>query len=112
MANSSKDMILSGFIMDETIPFTLTEIRQQYAIDEALLMEMIEYGLIPSEVIAVEEYSVDYATVRRIQSALRLQRDLEINIPGIVMILDLLEELEQVQQELAVLRKNVTSQRT
>ena len=37
----------------------------------------------------------------RARTALRLQRDLEINLPGVALALELLEELDRLRRELA-----------
>ncbi len=53
----------------------------------------------------VERLSLDQKTLRRMESAFRLHRDLEINLPGVVLALDLLDELKQLRHELDILRK-------
>jgi chaperone modulatory protein CbpM len=104
-----KQITFSGVVADgEKITFTLSEFHEKYAVDESLLTEMLEQGLIESEVNEVDNLTVDLHALHRIQAAMRLQRDLQINMPGIVLVLDLREELEQVYQELEILRKHIT----
>ena len=42
--------------------------------------------------------------VRRARIALRLERDLGINVAGVALVLELLEELEQLRRERRVQR--------
>jgi chaperone modulatory protein CbpM len=42
--------------------------------------------------------------LRRARIAVRLERDLELNLAGVALALDLLEELEQLRQQLKVRR--------
>ena len=44
--------------------------------------------------------------VQRAKKALRLQRDLEVNLAGIALAFDLLEKIEQMDHELALLEKH------
>lgn len=104
MNKISKEVILSGVTINETTVFTLTEIRQTYNIDEDFLHAMIEHGIIEP----TEHFSIDLQNLRRLQSALRLQQDLEINLAGAALVLDLLDEVEQLQNELAILRRHLT----
>jgi chaperone modulatory protein CbpM len=101
-----KQIILSDVIVGESMTLTVTEFHDRYDIDEELFNELLEYELIPVQEEA-EKVFLDLRALRRIQSALRLQRDLEVNMQGIVLILDLREELENVQSELGVLRKHL-----
>jgi chaperone modulatory protein CbpM len=43
--------------------------------------------------------------LRRARTALRLQRDLEINLPGVALALELMEELERLRRELRMGRQ-------
>jgi chaperone modulatory protein CbpM len=95
----SQQIILTGVLIDEETVFTIEEICQRFDIDRELIHAMIEYGLIQAD--------LDLYAIQRIQSALRLQRDLEINLPGIALAFELMDELEQLKTELAILRKHI-----
>ena len=40
------------------------------------------------------------------KTALRLQHDLEVNLAGVALVLDLLEQLHETEEKLAVLEKH------
>jgi len=44
------------------------------------------------------QWRFTYTEIRRVQTAVRLQRDLRINLPGCALALDLLDELEELRQ--------------
>jgi chaperone modulatory protein CbpM len=102
-----KQIILSDVIVGESMMLTVTEFHHKYAIDETLFNELLEYDLIPFDDEESGNVFLDLRAVRRIQSALRLQRDLQVNMQGVAVILDLREELETVQSELDILRKHL-----
>jgi len=41
----------------------------------------------------------------RVQTTLRLQRDLEVNLAGAVLALELLDEIKQLRQQVAFLQR-------
>jgi len=94
--------IIAGVLMDENTTISFVEICQKCNISEEMLQDMMEHGLFPSH-----SMSVDQRTFVRIQSACRLQQDLGINLPGVVLVMELLEELEHARDELKILQHHV-----
>jgi chaperone modulatory protein CbpM len=48
------------------------------------------------------EWRFSGTALRRARTALRLQRDLEINLPGVALALELLEEIDKLRRTLKV----------
>ena len=103
-------VILADTLNEETMTFTLTEFSEQYDVQEKMLFEMLEHSLIEPQEITDEELYIDLRALRRIQSAVRLQRDLEINLPGIALVLELVDQLERAREELEILQRHVENQ--
>ena len=61
---------------------------------------MIE-GVLEPDGERIEEWRFAGATLRRARVALRLARDLEINPPGVALVLDMLEEIESLRAQVA-----------
>jgi chaperone modulatory protein CbpM len=76
-----------------------------FAVEERYIVELVEEGVLGSQgaasVIEVDktEWRFHGAEVRRARIALRLERDLGINVAGVALVLELLEELEQLRRE-------------
>jgi chaperone modulatory protein CbpM len=105
-----KKIIFSDVIVGERMTLTLTEFEERYHVDEDFLDEMLEHGLIdatPDPKTDPEKIVLDSGALHRVESALRLRRDLEVNMPGIALVLDLLEELQHARGELQILRRQV-----
>ena len=51
-------------------------------------------GILDPEGTSVETWRFNAVAIKRIQVACRLQNDLRVNLPGVALALDLLEELE------------------
>lgn len=81
--------------------FTLREVCERGECHAELVIELVEYGIISplDEHTDASRWQFDAAALRRLRKALRLQRDLKINLPGLAMSLDLLDELEDMRRE-------------
>lgn len=87
----------------ETI-FTLHEICERGGVRVEFIVELVEYGVIaPVKGTDANQWIFDALALARLKRALRLQRDLEINLPGIAVSLDLIEEVERLRQQVDLL---------
>lgn len=102
----NKDNLLIGVLIEETTSISFIEVCHKYNIPQELLVEMVEHGLFPDQPTDIKKIALDQKALRRIESAFRLHRDLEINLPGVALALDLLEEIEAMRQELEILHKH------
>ncbi|KTD22546.1 chaperone modulator CbpM [Legionella londiniensis] len=99
--------ILTGTLLDESTTISFLEVCRQYQLPQELLFELIEHGIIQVQGKNIKQMRFDYRMLSRIQSAARLKEDLGINLPGIAVILDLLEELQQIRDELRILQRQI-----
>jgi chaperone modulatory protein CbpM len=99
----SDDHALAGTIFDESVVLTLEELSRMCAVPEQHIVEFVDEGVL--EALEVHrEWRFTGAALRRARIALRLERDLEVNLAGIALALDLMEELEQLRRELRARR--------
>ena len=99
--------IIIGVLIEEHSTLSFEEVCHRYNIPKELLIEMIEYGLFSSPSPTIENTQLKLKDLHRLESAFRLHKDLDINLPGVAVALDLLEELQQLRTELNILRKHV-----
>lgn len=102
-----KQTIITAVLVDEQMTVSLVEVCKQYHISEQMLLEMIDHGLVQQTSMHHQTIHIDTLTLARIQSACRLHDDLGVNIPGAVLALELLDELEQIRDELQILKRHV-----
>lgn len=94
---------ITAVIVDEQI--TYTKISQEFNIPESLLLEMEEQGLFKPILAANSQPVVNQQALNRIQAACRIHQDLQVNLPGVALALELLDELEVLRQQLAILER-------
>lgn len=102
----NQENLLTGVLIEETTTYTVTEVCRIYHIPKELLIEIIEIGLFPEQNVAAEEMILDHNNLMRLETAFRLHRDLDINLAGVALALELLDDIEQMRNELAILRKH------
>ncbi len=96
--------VISGELIDEDIELTLRELSQACAVQAEYILELVEAGLL--EPISGEEptyWRFDVIALRRSRTAVRMQRDFNIDMNNLPLVLDLLEELQSLRQRIDVL---------
>ena len=97
---SSQDQALSGAILEESAELTVKDLSRMCAVDERHIVEFVEEGVLTVIEWNTTEWRFTGATLRRARLALRLERDLELNLAGVALALELMEELERLRREL------------
>jgi chaperone modulatory protein CbpM len=92
--SSSEDPPLTGAIFEESALLTLKDLSRMCAVEERHIVEFVEEGVLSVVEINATEWYFTGASLRRARMALRLERDLEINLAGVALALELMEELE------------------
>jgi len=91
-------------------PITFEEFCQISGVPAEVVEELMGFGII--EPVASSQkrkpataLQFHYKQLQRLQTALRLQHDLELNAAGIALVLDLLEEIETLRKRVEFLEK-------
>ncbi len=79
-------------VLDRTITFGIEDICRACGERRALVLQMVEYGIIEPQRAGTEPEFHGEALVRA-QVAARLMRDLDVNLPGAALAIDLLRQL-------------------
>lgn len=94
-----KNLVLTGYVLDETVTLTLTELSGACRVREEQIIELVEEGVIEPD-FRRREWIFPSSQLRRAGKAVRLQRDLDINAAGAALVLDLLDEVEELRARL------------
>lgn len=94
----------SCIVLDDSITWGMTEICTLCRVENELVREMVNEGLVIPEGNSPETWRFNGLAVKRIQVTVRLQNDLRVNLPGAALVLDLLEELDELRALLGQLR--------
>ena len=102
---------LSGIVLDEEHLLTLTEISQACAVQTGYIIELVDEGLLNPESgpetglgePAPHFWRFTGEQMRRARMASRLQGDLGINLAGVALALQLLDEIAELRERLEAL---------
>lgn len=95
------DDIQRGEIVEAITACTLEELCQACQVEADWIAALVEQGALEPVGRARAEWRFRQVSVVRVAKARRLARDLELNPPGVALVLDLLDELETVRARLA-----------
>ena len=95
--NNSHPMEVSGFLYTSETLLTLDEFSRVCAVERRQIIELVEEGVLVPVGSRLEEWQLRGDSLRRAQKAVRLQRDLGINLAGVALALDLMDELEHLR---------------
>jgi chaperone modulatory protein CbpM len=98
--STSGNSPLSGAIFEESELLTVAELSRICAVDERHIMELVDEGVISVVEIGTTEWRFSGTALRRTRLALRLEHDLELNLAGVALALDLMEEMERLRRAL------------
>lgn len=96
----------SAIIIDEQHTLTLTELSHACAVQSGYIIELVDEGLLTPETAHEHEphrWRFTSTQMRRARMASRLQNDLGINLAGVALALQLLEEVEVLRTRLEVM---------
>ena len=88
---------LEGQIVNEEMEFTLVELCQASGASQDEVTLWVAEGAFTPRGEEPQEWRFSGASLRRVRTARRLAHDLEINPPGIALVLDLLNEIDALR---------------
>lgn len=98
--------LIKAVLIDEFAIYTVVEVSKRLDIPEQLLFAMEEEGLFNRYYReSTSEPCIKQNDFSRIEAACRLHKDLQINLAGVVLALDLLEEIDELRHRLKILER-------
>ena len=90
--------VLTGTLLDEDTRCSLAEVCQMCGVPADFVLDMIDEGMLCPSGANPRDWRFSDREIKRIQTTLRLQRDLRVNLPGCALALQLLEELDELRR--------------
>lgn len=103
----SKNQLITEVILEETISLTLEEFSQAIHADKEVIVVMVEYELLKPHGHSPHEWRFDARSLRRGRTAASFYHDLEVNLPGVALALELLDKIENLQHQVEILEKMI-----
>jgi chaperone modulatory protein CbpM len=97
------DGALTGIVLEEQKTITLDELAGMCTVETRWLVELVEHGALEPLNRTQSQWEFSAVVLKRVQTAARLHRDLELNTAGIALALDLLDQIETLRARLRAL---------
>ena len=91
-------------IVSESDAFSLEQVCEICGVGPQLVEQLVELGALFPDGDQPSSWSFALYSVTRLKRACRLRRDLELNLAGVALSLDLLDEIERLNREIGFLR--------
>ena len=95
---------LEALVLDERWTVTVSELTQLCHSDERVVRLLVSEGVVDPTGAEPREWRFNGVQVLRARRAVRLQRDLQLNLAGAALALDLLEEIELLRVRVRALQ--------
>jgi chaperone modulatory protein CbpM len=100
MANGNLLQVLSGEIFEEEMELSLADLCRACQLSTERVFELVEHGVIEPIGRDPARWRFRAISLQRVRCAQRLQRDLGVNMAGVALAIDLLDEIELLRARL------------
>ncbi|WP_150910545.1 chaperone modulator CbpM [Marinobacter halotolerans] len=106
---TDRDHILSVELVEPNATFTLREVCERGDCHAEFVIKLVNYGVIApvDDSPDARQWQFDLQALARLRKAQRLQRDLKMNLPGLAMSLELLDEVQEMRREVDRLNRQL-----
>ncbi len=90
--------VIEGIILEEEQGLSIGELCRLCRVHADYVLDLIDEGIIEPSGDAVTGYRFHGECVIRTRKAIRLQQDMGMNLAGVAMVLDLLDEIAELKK--------------
>ncbi|MEQ1637966.1 MAG: chaperone modulator CbpM [Methylococcales bacterium] len=105
MNSNDLSLVHTGTVIEED-SLTLGELCRACGAHADWIISLVEESIIEPHGNEIRTWRFSGVSLVRARSALRLQRDLGVNLAGIALALDLLEELDSLRAQISLMNNN------
>ena len=89
--------LLSGSVLDEQTELTLGDLCRACCRHAEWIVQLVDEGILEPAGHNPAQWRFSGTSLQKAHIAMRLQRDLEINLAGVALALDLMDEIESLR---------------
>ncbi len=97
---------VTGIVLDERLELSLNELSRACSGSAEWVIELVEEGVLQPIGHERATWRFSGTSLQRAHAARRLQRDLEINLAGVALALDLIDEIDALRERLCRFETN------
>ena len=93
---------IEASIVENEVHMTIAELSHASRTPQELIMSWVSEGVLSPVGSSPEDWRFSGDSLRRAKTAAHLTHDLELNVPGVALALDLLDEIAQLRARLNI----------
>ena len=104
MGENGNTGFADGMLLDERVCLTMVELCQATGLHAEAVLSIVAEGVIEPLGQTPRDWRFTAESLARLKTVMRLQRDLDVNLAGAALVLDLLDEVDSLRDQLDALR--------
>jgi len=100
MTDNDEKIAIAVEVLDETSEVTLVELCQTCSVQADLIEELVAHGVLEPSGKRGHHWYFGASSIRRTRVAMRLQKDLGVNMAGVGLALELLDRIDKLSARL------------
>jgi chaperone modulatory protein CbpM len=96
MKEATKEVV-TGIMIEEADEVTIEEVTRFCSVRREKIIELVMEGIIEPEGRSEDEWRFSGRALSRASKAIRLESDLDVNLPAVAIILDLLDQIDELR---------------
>lgn len=92
--------LITGVVLDQQVEFSLSEICHICNCHAEWVIELVAEGILDPIGDDQTQWRFSGSGLRKAHTAMRLERDLGLNLEGVALALDLMEQIEELKERL------------
>ena len=93
--------VLTGVVVEQQTTLTIDDMSRICKIQRHRIVTLVNEGILDPTGPKPAQWHFPVSSLQRAKRALRIKQGLEINMAGVAVVLDLLDEIDKLQAELA-----------
>ncbi len=98
MSKNKLPDIITAIVIEETNPLTFEQLCQALQTEQQFIIELVENDILKPHGNEYTQWQFDSYNFKRAKTAASFYHDLEVNLNGIALALDLLDEIERLKK--------------
>ncbi len=95
------ETVVTGVVIEDELRFSLAELCRETAVHAEWIFALVDEGILDPQGEDPATWRFPLESCLTVSRVIRLQRDLGLNLAGVALVLDLLEEVEDLRQRVA-----------
>jgi len=102
---TERGIVVTSIVLTDEVRVTMGELCRVCGVSAEYVITLVDEGLLEPEGRESAEWRFSGTALPRVRTVLRLQRDLNINLPGVALALDLFEETQRLRTRVRALER-------